>query len=108
MTPNLENQLLRKFHQGFSFPDHRSDVRSRRSGAVGRGLGFTPVRVLVLGGHCPKKHRECNVNPPSSSASKVQLGTVLEPSRANEREGDCIYFYTPTHDHLTLISLVTI
>lgn len=51
------------------------------------------------------KHTHCNVNRPDFSDSKVQFGTMLEPSRANETGVECIYLYTATNYRITFYQI---
>lgn len=60
VTPNLENQLLRKLHQGFLFLRsliRREDTATTRSQCSGERDGLVAHTCeLALDGHCPKKH----------------------------------------------------
>lgn len=60
VTPNLENQLLRKLHQGFLFLRSLircEDTATTRSQCSGERDGLVAHTCeLALDGHCPKKH----------------------------------------------------
>lgn len=59
----------------------------------------------VPGGHCPSKCTDRNVNRPNFSDSKVQFGTTLEPSRANETGVECIYSHTAPNYQITFYQI---
>lgn len=62
-------------------------------------------RARVPAGHCPRKRTDRSVNRPDFSDSKVQSGTTVGPSRANETGVECIYFYTATNYQITFYQI---